>query len=144
MKIDSLHGILLASQRDLDNLHRDQRSNLDGEIFKLERDTAQLEIDLEGANTAKKQLLQVSGNTNPDNAPKVRYELFRSADHQSKTVPADRFTALRPGDVVVVIAAGNENADVGIDASIPQTVQQASESGLPILPSPNLLNIGSN
>ena len=138
------NGILLASQRDLDNLHRDQRSNLDGEIFKLERDTAQLEIDLEGANTAKKQLLQVSGNTNPDNAPKVRYELFRSADHQSKTVPADRFTALRPGDVVVVIAAGNENAGVGIDASIPQTVQQASESGLPILPSPNLLNIGSN
>jgi exopolysaccharide production protein ExoF len=98
-------GVLLNLQRDIDNFKRERTSEIDAEIFKLEREAAQLEIDVNAAMKAQRKLSTMQPTAvNDEGSSGVHYEIFRSTNNNAQTFSATRFGALRPGDVVVVSA----------------------------------------
>jgi protein involved in polysaccharide export with SLBB domain len=97
-------GLLLGYERDLGNLKQDRRALIDTDLMKLERDAAQLEVEIEAAGTLPRKITRPLSDADAD-APKkdvVIYEIVRQETGGPRTVTADRNTLVKPGDMVVV------------------------------------------
>lgn len=124
-------GVLLALQRDFDNLKRERQSSIDTEIFRLEREAAQLEIDIAGASLAQKTLAQVDlTRVGGEGGSALHYEIFRTTGDQAETLPADRLSRLKPGDVLVV-SVSDEQRSIGNMPSGKRTTTSALNPNAP-------------
>jgi protein involved in polysaccharide export with SLBB domain len=97
-------GALVGYERDLGNLKQDRRALIDTDIMKLERDAAQLEVEIEAAGTLPRKLSKPLSDQDAD-APKkdsILYEIVRQDAGIPKTIVADRNMLVRPGDMIVV------------------------------------------
>lgn len=94
------NSTLVGLERELADARQKRRAEIDTELLKLERDSAQLDLEIKsfGVATAKSQF------ANPDGEQRetVTYEIVRQNRNGSRTIPADRYSLLRPGDMVVV------------------------------------------
>lgn len=104
-------GSLVQMNRELTTLEQDRRAAVDTEILKLERDAAQLEIELASARTAFSRITGASVAPTPASTsnglpPKstIEYNIVRGGLLGSQPEPATQLTVVRPGDIVVVTA----------------------------------------
>ena len=100
---------LLKIRRELVEINEARRVELDREMVKLEDTIQENEIEL---NTARRSLTKLNINEGKQlagtgNAPKIVYEIVRNSGGQMQTFPADRFTPLLAGDVLVVGIEGS-------------------------------------
>jgi hypothetical protein len=97
-------GTLLGYERDLGNLRQDRRALIDTDLMKLERDAAQLEVEIEAAGTLPRKLTRPMSDADADTPKKdtVIYEIVRQEAGVPRTLTADRNTLVKPGDMVVV------------------------------------------
>jgi hypothetical protein len=85
------------------NLKQEEQAKIDAEVLKLERDVSQLEIELEAARSAYRKLSRAAGMTaTAEKKQTLEFEILRQEAGAAKTLKADRFTMLKPGDMVVV------------------------------------------
>ena len=109
--IARVEGTLVTMQRDTVNVKQERRSQIDAEIFKLEREQAQLEIDIDAARTANQlQVASTATQRSAEGAITITYGIVRRENREVQTIVADRFTPVRPGDIVVVSVAGAPTA----------------------------------
>jgi hypothetical protein len=109
--IARVEGTLVTMQRDTVNVKQERRSQIDAEIFKLEREQAQLEIEIDAARTAKQlQVASTATQRSAEGAITITYGIVRRENREVRTIVADRFTPVRPGDIVVVSVDGAPTA----------------------------------
>jgi hypothetical protein len=105
VSLSRTNGALVGYERDLANLTQDRRALIDTDLLKLERDAAQLEVEIEAAGPLPRKLTKPLSDQDAPGAPKkdaVIYEIVRQDASGLKTIAADRNTPVRPGDMVVV------------------------------------------
>ena len=102
VSISRNEGTLIGFQRDLSNLRQDRRAIIDTDLLKLERDAAQLELEIEGAGPSTRTLTRPMADATGPKKEVVLYEIVRQDASGPKTVAADRNSALKPGDMLVV------------------------------------------
>ncbi len=97
-------GALVGYERDLGNLKQDRRALIDTDLMKLERDAAQLEVEIEAAGTLPRKLTKPLSDADTDGPKKdaLIYEIVRQDASGPKTIAADRNALVKPGDMVVV------------------------------------------
>jgi protein involved in polysaccharide export with SLBB domain len=97
-------GALVGYERDLGNLKQDRRALIDTDLMKLERDAAQLEVEIEAAGTLPRKLTKPLSDQDADTPKKdsILYEIVRQDAGIPKTIVADRNMLVRPGDMIVV------------------------------------------
>ena len=88
-------------RRQLAELGQERQAVLDTEVLKQERESAQLEIEIQSAAAAYKK---TSGALDVNKKLAIEYRVTRAGQDATNASMADEFTALRPGDVVVVTA----------------------------------------
>ena len=93
---------LTQMRRQVAGLRQEHRAALDTEILKQERESAQLEIEIKSAAAAHKKATGALGDANKKLL--IEYRITRAGQDASIANKADEFTALRPGDIVVVSA----------------------------------------
>jgi len=94
------NSTLVGLERELADARQKRRAEIDTELLKLERDSAQLDLEIKsfGAATEKSQFATAGGEVRET----VTYEIVRQSRNGSRSIPADRYSLLRPGDMVVV------------------------------------------
>ena len=105
--IARVQGMLVGIERDLIGLRQDRMVEIDQEIFKLNKENAQLELEIEGARNA---YFKITGAPAPmtfgdKEAPKttlVEYQVVRYEAGVQSSSKVDQFTRLKPGDIVIV------------------------------------------
>lgn len=97
-------GALLGYERDLGNLKQDRRALIDTDLMKLERDAAQLEVEIEASGSLPRKFTKPLSDADADGPKKdsILYEIVRQDAAGPKTLPADRNMLVRPGDMIVV------------------------------------------
>jgi protein involved in polysaccharide export with SLBB domain len=97
-------GALVGYERDLGNLKQDRRALIDTDLMKLERDAAQLEVEIEAAGTLPRKLTKPLSDQDVDGPKKdsILYEIVRQDAGIPKTIVADRNMLVKPGDMIVV------------------------------------------
>ena len=97
-------GTLTNLQRDLTNFRQDRRALIDTDLLKLERDAAQLELEIESGGPKPRKLSRPLSDGNTDTAKKemLVFEIVRQEGAIPRTMIADRNTPVKPGDMVVV------------------------------------------
>ena len=91
-------------QRDLSNFKQDRRALIDTDLLKLERDAAQLELEIESGGPKPRKLSRPLSDADSDTVKKeaLVFEIVRQDGPIPKTIVADRNTPVKPGDMVVV------------------------------------------
>lgn len=106
--IARVQNSLILMRREADGIRQGHQASIDTEIQKLERDAAQLEIDIAAARTAYRKI--TGGSPNADAASEankkivIEYQIVRREEGQTRSERADQLTILKPGDMVVVNA----------------------------------------
>jgi polysaccharide biosynthesis/export protein ExoF len=97
-------GGLVGYERDLGNLKQDRRALIDTDLMKLERDAAQLEVEIEAAGTLPRKITKPLSDADAEGPKKdaLIYEIVRQDVSGPKTIPADRNALVKPGDMIVV------------------------------------------
>ncbi len=97
-------GALVGYERDLGNLKQDRRALIDTDLMKLERDAAQLEVEIEAAGTLPRKITKPLSDADAEGPKKdaLIYEIVRQDVSGPKTIPADRNALVKPGDMIVV------------------------------------------
>ena len=95
-------GMLVGLERDLSNIRQDRRALIDTDLLKLERDAAQLELEIEAGGPLPRRLSKPASDADQPKKEVLIYEIVRQEAAGPKTMNADRNTPLRPGDMVVV------------------------------------------
>ncbi len=97
-------GALVGYERDLGNLKQDRRALIDTDLMKLERDAAQLEVEIEAAGTLPRKITKPLSDADADGPKKdsILYEIVRQDASGPKTLLADRNMLVKPGDMIVV------------------------------------------
>jgi protein involved in polysaccharide export with SLBB domain len=100
-----VQSTLVTMQRDLENLKQERRAAVDAEVVRLEHEVVRLDIEIDAARAAYRKLTghAASKQDSAKNAVMV-YEIVRQEGGTSKTIDADQFTLLKPGDIVVLSA----------------------------------------
>lgn len=93
---------LVGLQRDLSNLRQDRRAIIDVDLLKLERDSAQLELEIEAAGPVTRTITRPLADADGPKKEVIVYEVVRQESSGPKTLAADRNTLLKPGDMLVV------------------------------------------
>lgn len=105
VSLSRTQGGLIGFERDLGNLSQDRRALIDTDLLKLERDAAQLEVEIEAAGPLPRKLAKPLSDADAAGAPKkdaVIYEIVRTEAGGPRTITVDRNTLVKPGDMVVV------------------------------------------
>lgn len=94
------NSTLVGLERELADAKQKRRAEIDSELLKLERDSAQLDLEIKsfGAATEKSQFA-TAGNGGGES---VIYEIVRQDRGGTRSIPAERYSMLKPGDMVVV------------------------------------------
>jgi protein involved in polysaccharide export with SLBB domain len=100
--ISRTDGSLVGMQRDLANIRQDRSATIDTDLLRLERDSAQLELEIEAAGPTTRVVRRPLADSEGPKAEVIVYEIVRHESAGPKTLPADRNTLLRPGDMLVV------------------------------------------
>ena len=100
--ISRTDGTLVGLQRDLANIRQDRGAIIDTDLLKLERDSAQLELEIEAAGPSARIVRRPLADADTPKQEVIVYEIVRQDTTGPKTLPADRNTLLRPGDMLVV------------------------------------------
>lgn len=103
--IARIQSSLVDVKRDSERLIEDRQLAIGKEISDLERDAARMEIGLSAAREQYTKITLIkyeNVSEKGEKNPVVRYEITRRKDGEPHTIFADRFTLLRPGDIVVV------------------------------------------
>lgn len=82
-------------------LKRDRESAVDAELARVERDSAQLAIDIDAARQLPEELPQPASDR-VGKTVKSALQIIRQHNGASVTIAADQGTLMRPGDVLVV------------------------------------------
>ncbi|NOU06748.1 MAG: hypothetical protein HOO99_11265 [Hyphomicrobiaceae bacterium] len=94
---------LVGLERELANARQDRNAAIDAELLKLERDVAQLDLEIQSLGvTSSKPILTSTSKDGKDGKDSVIYEIVRQDRTGPRTIVADRYSLLRPGDMVVV------------------------------------------
>ncbi len=93
---------LVGLQRDLSNLKQDRRAIIDVDLLKLERDSAQLELEIEAAGPVTRTITRPLSDADTMKKEVIVYEIVRQERLGPKTLAAERNTLLKPGDMLVV------------------------------------------
>ena len=102
VSISRTDGTLVGLQRDLANIRQDRNAIIDTDLLKLERDAAQLELEIEAAGPIVRKITRPAADADGSTKEVVLYEIVRQDAAGAKTLPADRNTLLKPGDMLVV------------------------------------------
>ena len=105
--IARVQGTIAGLDRDMITLRQERRADIDQEIFRLSKENAQAELEIEAARSA---YFKITGAPAPmsfgdKEAPKamvVEYQVVRHEGGVQTSVKADQFTRLKPGDIVIV------------------------------------------
>ena len=98
-----LQGRILDLQRDLLGVQQKKEGSLDKRILTLEQDIAGQEIDLKTARKAIRALTNGSDYALLGGKKRrTAFQIVRETSRGANTIKADRFTRLKPGDIVVV------------------------------------------
>lgn len=100
--ISKSDSTLVGLQRDLSNLKQDRRAIIDVDLLKLERDSAQLELEIEAAGPVTRTITRPLADADGVKKEVIVYEIVRQEGPTPKTMMADRNTLLKPGDMLVV------------------------------------------
>ena len=102
VSISRTDSTLVGLERDLGNIRQDRRAIIDTDLLKLERDAAQLELEIEAAGPLARKVNRPGADADGAKQEVLLYEIVRQDGAAPKTLKADRNTLLRPGDMVVV------------------------------------------
>lgn len=91
-----------SAQQDLDLLVLGRKADIDTELLGLEQRASQLEIEIDSANGLFKRFTGQDALGARDAEITPSYEVVRVEGGKSKVIPANRSTALQPGDVLLV------------------------------------------
>ncbi|MGQ0458022.1 MAG: polysaccharide biosynthesis/export family protein [Hyphomicrobium sp.] len=102
-----MNSMVAARSREIIKLKQDRRADIDTEIGRLERDVNLLDIDIEAAQSAYRRmtgrgLTTVADMGGPGGAQEVVYDVIRRENGEQKVIQSKQFSALLPGDIVVV------------------------------------------
>ncbi len=105
--IARVQGTTAQIERELIGLRQERVANIDMEIFKLNKDNAQLELELESSRLA---YFKITGTQAPltfgtKEGPKTQvidYQIVRYEGGVQNTYNVDQFARLKPGDILVV------------------------------------------
>jgi exopolysaccharide production protein ExoF len=105
--IARVQGTLAQIERELIGLRQERTANIDMEIFKLNKENAQLELDIEAARLAYFKITgtQAPATFGPSDGPKtqvIEYQIVRYEGGMQNSYRADQFARLKPGDILVV------------------------------------------
>ncbi len=105
--IARVQGMIVALERDLITQRQDRQAEIDQEIFKLSKENAQLELEIESARNAYFKITgapapQSFGDKDSPRAMVVEYQIVRHEAGVQTSVKADQFMRLKPGDIVIV------------------------------------------
>ena len=99
----ALQGRLLDLQRELLIVKQKKEGKIDQEILGVERQAAEYRINMNSAHKAMQTLY--GGATVPEFGQKFKpagFKIVRQSAKGARTLSVDKFTQLRPGDIVVV------------------------------------------
>ncbi len=105
--IARVQGTTAQIERELIGLRQERVANIDLEIFKLNKDNAQLELEIESSRLA---YFKITGAQAPltfgqKEGPKTQvidYQIVRYEGGVQNTYKVDQFARLKPGDILVV------------------------------------------
>jgi hypothetical protein len=100
-----LNAAVVGADRDLANLSLDRKAFIETEMQRVDRDIAQLEIEVDSATQSFRSLTGVNPVGRETSQPPVdvvSYEIVRKEGTVSRRFAADRSTELTPGDLVIV------------------------------------------
>lgn len=103
-----MNSLAAARAREIIKLKQDRRADIDTEVGRLERDVSLLDIDIEAAQSAYRRLTGrglatiADGGGQSGGAQEVVYDVIRRENGEQKVIESKQFSALIPGDIVVV------------------------------------------
>lgn len=107
--IARVHGIRAQLERDRINLVLDRQADIEADVFKVNGEIGQTEIEIEAARTAYRKAVGqeppmrlVSGPMLAAQSTSIKYEIVRASAAGSTSLPSDPIASVKPGDVVVV------------------------------------------
>jgi exopolysaccharide production protein ExoF len=103
---------LSGLERDALALNQDRLVPVQEEIQRLERESAQLGIEIETASEAYRKLTGVRPqSTGPSNSNAIAFAIVRAADSSQRQISAELSTSVLPSDILVVtLGNGAEHA----------------------------------
>lgn len=100
-----VQSAIAGLKRDSERLIQDRQVALADEIAKLDGDAALMEIERTAALEKFTKLTGYEYGSGHDRmTPVISYEITRQKERETRTISADRFTPLRPGDILIVSA----------------------------------------
>lgn len=104
LSISRMEVAAAAAQKELDSIVLGRKADIDQEVITLEQRAAQLEIEIDSANSSYQRLTgQDAVATRSAQQPQLpSYEIVRIVQGKSQIINADRSTGLQPNDVLVV------------------------------------------
>lgn len=105
--IARVQSLMAQLEREMIALRQERTAETDQEIFKLNKENAQLELEIESARNAYFKItgapapLTFAEKENP-RAAIVEYQVVRYEGGVQNTLKVDQFTRLKPGDIVIV------------------------------------------
>lgn len=103
LSISRMEVAAAAAQKELDSIVLGRKADIDQEVITLEQRAAQLEIEIESANSAYQRTTgqdAITTRSSPQAFPS--YEIVRVVQGKSQVINAERATSLQPNDVLVV------------------------------------------
>lgn len=104
LSISRMEVAAATAQNELDSIALGRKADIDQEVITLEQRAAQLEIEIESANSSYQRLTgQDAVAMRSAHQPQLpSYEIVRIVQGKSQVINADRATGLLPNDVLVV------------------------------------------
>lgn len=105
--IARVQSLMAGLDRDMINLRQERLADIDQEIFKLNKENAQLELEIESARNAYFKItgapapMTFADKENPK-ASVVEYQVVRYEGGQQLASKVDQFHRLKPGDIILV------------------------------------------
>ena len=105
--IARVQGTLAGLERDTIFLKQDRVAIIDAEMLRLDREVAQLELDIEAARNAYRKMTGLPapatiGEQDASKTSLLEYEILRTDSAGQTSLKVDQHAALRPGDILVV------------------------------------------
>ena len=104
LSISRMEVAAAAAQKELDSIVLGRKADIDQEVITLEQRAAQLEIEIDSANSSYQRMTgQDAVAMRSVSQPQLpSYEIVRVVQGKSQVINADRATGLQPNDVLVV------------------------------------------
>lgn len=105
--IARVQGTLANIERELINLRQERLADIDKDIFKHNKENAQLELEIEASRIAYFKITGAQapltfGEKEGPKTPVMEYQLVRYEGGVQNAHKVDQFTRLKPGDILIV------------------------------------------